>query len=546
MRRLQSTSVIVPLLLMLVLFVPWLGEMFFYSKGEPREAIVAVSMLQSGDWILPVSYGGDIPYKPPFLAWLIAIFSVIFNGGEVSEFTSRLPSALAGVALLVATWRVLLNRVSRDRAWLTLFVLATSFEFFRACLACRVDMVLTCCMVGGIYALFTMRGRPLRALWAIILFSGATLTKGPVGTLLPCLAMGIYFLLERHNFFKVFFSLTAIALASFVLPAVWYWLAWKQGGDGFAALAWEENIGRLTGHMGYESHVNPWYYNVTSILAGMLPWSLPVAAALCVRRVRTAIGECFANRWTGLSQFGRLSVVVGLTVFIFYCIPSSKRSVYLLPCYPFLAYGTAWLLGAKRVPRIMHIWSNVLAVIAVVAPVVIIGASLYGWGDPTLDPLRWYQWVIAAVPFVTGLWWLTTRSRRADGMVGTLMLTYVILIAYSGALAPVVMNPRSDYGAAMFIDKEVPAGAPIVTHIAEDSLMRYYSMNFYLGDRLRLAGDTLGETEYLITNSQEQVDSLGGLIITSRSADTRGRVYLVYPWSRARTIASEPLPDGGF
>ena len=46
-----------------LLLLPWLGETLFYSKGEPREAIVAMSILDSGDWILPVSYGGDIPYK---------------------------------------------------------------------------------------------------------------------------------------------------------------------------------------------------------------------------------------------------------------------------------------------------------------------------------------------------------------------------------------------------------------------------------------------------------------------------------------------------
>lgn len=37
----------------------------FNTKGEPREAIVALSMLMSGDWVLPVSFGSDIPYKPP-------------------------------------------------------------------------------------------------------------------------------------------------------------------------------------------------------------------------------------------------------------------------------------------------------------------------------------------------------------------------------------------------------------------------------------------------------------------------------------------------
>ncbi len=69
-----------------VLLLPWLGETLFNSKGEPREAIVAVSMLESGNWILPVSYGADIPYKPPFVAWIIAAFAWLFNGGVVNEY----------------------------------------------------------------------------------------------------------------------------------------------------------------------------------------------------------------------------------------------------------------------------------------------------------------------------------------------------------------------------------------------------------------------------------------------------------------------------
>ena len=59
-------------LLSVLVILPFLGETIFYSKGEPREAIVAFSMLESGNWILPVNYGTDIAYKPPFFYWSIA------------------------------------------------------------------------------------------------------------------------------------------------------------------------------------------------------------------------------------------------------------------------------------------------------------------------------------------------------------------------------------------------------------------------------------------------------------------------------------------
>ena len=49
-----------------MLTVPFLGLTDFYSKGEPREAVVAYTMVEHGNWILPINNGGDIPYKPPF------------------------------------------------------------------------------------------------------------------------------------------------------------------------------------------------------------------------------------------------------------------------------------------------------------------------------------------------------------------------------------------------------------------------------------------------------------------------------------------------
>ena len=86
--RLPGAALVV-LAALAILYLPWLGETLFNSKGEPREAIVAVSMLQSGNWILPLNYGDDIPFKPPFLAWLIAGAAWLFNGGVVNEYLSR-------------------------------------------------------------------------------------------------------------------------------------------------------------------------------------------------------------------------------------------------------------------------------------------------------------------------------------------------------------------------------------------------------------------------------------------------------------------------
>ena len=92
---------LVLLLAACLMLLPFLGLTDYHTKGEPRESIVAYSMLESGNWILPENNGGDMAYKPPFFHWMITLFSVV--GGAVSEYSSRLPSAVALIVMEKAT-----------------------------------------------------------------------------------------------------------------------------------------------------------------------------------------------------------------------------------------------------------------------------------------------------------------------------------------------------------------------------------------------------------------------------------------------------------
>ena len=89
------------LVICVVTILPFLGLPEYHTKGEPRESIVSYSMLESDNWILPRNNGGEIPYKPPFFHWTIAAVSTL-NGGQVTEMTSRLPSAIALISMTLS------------------------------------------------------------------------------------------------------------------------------------------------------------------------------------------------------------------------------------------------------------------------------------------------------------------------------------------------------------------------------------------------------------------------------------------------------------
>ncbi len=531
------------LIMLALLLLPWLGQTVFNTKGEPREAIVAMSMLQSGNWILPVSYGADIPYKPPFLAWLIAIFSWIFNGGEVNAYLSRLPSALGAIAMIMGGYRWASRHGLQDLAMLMAVITITSFEVFRAAVACRVDMVLTACMCLALYQMFEWRSReglqPLRLLWISLLLSGAALTKGPVGTLLPCLAMGIFCLLRGDNFWRSLAWLTLVCILSMVLPALWYWQAYKIGGDGFMALAYEENIGRLTGNMGYDSHLNPWPYNVVTIISGLVPWTLAVIfiaiSWIASKPWRKARGLSVKSMWRKFRSgpdAPAFALTVSLVIFIFYCIPASKRSVYLLPMYPFLAYGIGRLLMAYDASRAMAIFNRIILAICLIAPIIAICAQFTGIGKVPLQPMPWWRYPLALVPFFAGLYWI--KRDKASHTLSASAAVLALYFCFASAIMPMALNAKTDMEAVRRV-KDISYGETVYSHIGYDSLIRYYTLNFYVGDRLRRLEPGI-EGPITVLAPPEDLDAVQAMYpdadieadtLVKRSVDTRRPTLLM-------------------
>lgn len=524
----NSSLAILLFIAVAVMWIPWLGDALFYSKGEPREAIVSVAMLQSGDWILPVA-GGEIPYKPPMLAWLISILALFFNGGVVNEFIARMPSAIAATAMVMATFFWAKRHHSHKFAFATALVLATSFEVFRAAEACRVDMVLTACMVGAIFMLQRLIDddatphRWWRRIAIVLLLSGATLTKGPIGAALPLLAVAIYALIMRPNKWLNLGKLTLYGISALIIPAIWYYAAYLHAGPQFLDLVWEENFGRLTGTMSYDSHINPFYYNFITILSGMAPWTLLVVLTAHIgwkHRSRPAAGAAMA-------------ITAALTIIIFYCIPASKRSVYLLPAYPFMAYGVATLISLAGDSAPMRAFNRIVAVLAVIAPVAIIASAIIPFGKFSFSADHWWRWCILLIPAMCGFAALLTRD-GVKSAASAFACIWAIFLCYNAAVMPAAVNPLSSKPQAETIRREA-AGRPIYT-LGEIATHPTYSLVYYLDNQMQVTdkahlNDLATGSVVIITDAADTVavaDTAAFAVrqLTPRLADTRHPAYL--------------------
>lgn len=346
------------ILICIISILPWIGLGDFSTKGEPREAAVAVSMIETGDWILPEAYADEFAYKPPMAHWMMALFSL--PQGEVTEFSSRLPSALAFIFLIGIVVVFFGKRLVKfQEVLLTALLLITCVEIHRAAMTTRVDMLLTVFMIAGLFQLYRweekleLKGLPI----LIPIFLGcAVLTKGWVGVVLPLFVFGVYLLmLRKYRLKRVVKALCYIGVSSLFIPTLWYLAAWQQGGNDFLRVVFAENFGRffhidvpeITYDLGHENGI---WYNFMTVFLGFIPWSILFLFSLFGLKF-TIPGQSLLSimkqGWQKVLQMDKVrlfSLVAICCIFFFYCIPSSKRSVYLMPAYPFIALFLAQYL----------------------------------------------------------------------------------------------------------------------------------------------------------------------------------------------------------
>lgn len=343
------------------LFLVGLGDRYIWIPLEARYALVAREMWEGGQWILPHLGGAVYPDKPPLLFWAIAVASSL--GAGVSEWTARLPSALAAVGVCLWTWRLGAQLFSPHAGLIAALVLATSAGFFWSGRQALPDMLLTLWITGACWALWQWLGANRRnaAILAGVCMGLATLTKGPVGFLLPALT-GLAYLTLQRNWHSARPRESLLCVGSFLVTALtWYLPAVAQGGISYAQATLIHHS--LERYVHAWEHTAPWYFYIWAFPAEFLPWTLFLPQAFgAVRSKQDHLrGWWFLVGWL-------------VTVFIFFSVSTGKRDIYILPAYPAAALLVGW------------IWSE--------------------WWKQTRE--RWVAWgmTFAAVLLVLGLWGL--------------------------------------------------------------------------------------------------------------------------------------------
>ncbi len=345
------------LLLVFFVFFSLLGTRGLNEPDEGRYGEIAREMVQTGDWLVPHIWYVPHLDKPPMTYWCVAASFKLFG---VSEWSLRLPLALAGLSGAWATWLLALSVAGRGAARWSVLILSVSILYAAMARMLTTDIFLTQFVAWTVYFFWRgwrcldvfssddagERGRAGRqfvgwqaAMWAAI--AGGFLTKGPLALILPLFAAGpLLWLRRREGIRWSMLALgTLVGLAVFSLLALpWYLMVFQAEPESFRFMVVDQIVGHATGG-GAKNRSKPFFFFFGILAVGFLPWTILLGWLWHKAHWRSLTGVR-REAWAMLCGWAVLT-------FAMFSINSSKLPAYILPMFPALALLVTlrWRLG---------------------------------------------------------------------------------------------------------------------------------------------------------------------------------------------------------
>ena len=329
--------------LAIILILTGLGLREPWPADEPRFALVARDMVETGQWFFPMRGGEIYPDKPPVFMWLIALFYAMTGSLKVAFL---LPSALAGTITVSLVYDLGRRLWSVNTGFIAGLLLLFTVQFTLQAKTAQIDALVCVFITFGCYGL--LRFLLIDGLWrwyflAWFAMGLGIISKGvgflPALMLLPYLA---YRLRTKHEESALPYQPSAwkwwlgpvvmlLAISLWFVPM--YYLV--SASDNPALHAYRDNIlfkQTVTRYADSWHHIKPFWYYLTSVipvfwlpLSLALPWLMPAW-------------------WRAIKQLdARIILPAGWIVLllIFFSLSPGKRGVYILPALPMLALISA-------------------------------------------------------------------------------------------------------------------------------------------------------------------------------------------------------------
>ncbi len=321
------------LTLSVVIITSGLGLRDPWTPDEPRFAIIAKQMVESGNWLIPHRGVEIYADKPPIFIWAIAIFYKIFGSINIAFL---LPSLLASVAVLLMVYDLGRRLWSAETGLIAAIVLLGTYQFGLQAKSAQIDMTLTFFTTLALYGLMRTLFLQHNVRWVYLSFFSmglGVLTKG-VG-FLPLFLLVPYFLTRLNGWnYSTRYSISSwqwlYAVFLFIAPlAVWLSVLLAQM--------------HITKNADLSNYFNNILFQQTKIRyfdswAHLRPYWYLIVQALQLWMPLTLLLPWFVFGWYKqfLMKDARvISLLVWVSlVILFFSLSPGKRGVYILPALP--------------------------------------------------------------------------------------------------------------------------------------------------------------------------------------------------------------------
>ncbi len=479
------------------MYIVPLGIRPMLTPDEFRYGEIPREMIANNDWIVPRLDGFRYFEKPVLGYWLNAVSLLVF--GE-NAFGVRFPTAFATGLTALLVW-LLVKRCRQDDeiAFFATGIFLTFGLVYGVGTFATLDAMAVLFLTGAItFFLFAWQIPSYNnrwKIWYLILFGIccglAFLAKGFVGFVVPGLAIAAFLAWEKRWFDMLTMPWIPLIFAALVILP-WGIAIHLREGDYWHYFAWVEHVERFLGK-NESQHPEPFWLYFPVLLGGMMPWALllPAAFWICRKKLRPLL-----ENW--LFKFCLCALVLP---FLFFSTCSGKLGTYILPCFPFIAIMTAYILreflSAAASERYYVIHTKILIGLMSVALTGFAAYQILAEADvvPGLyhqgETLKWITCVVGAIVAIAFLWLSITAKQWQQRAV------YLVLFAVGPFMLSMMAAPNTPfYGKAqgLVLNKiagKIPADVVVVAHrnIVHASCWVLKRDDIYLYD-------TAGELEY--------------------------------------------------
>lgn len=320
-------------------FLFGIGDYGLFSKDEPRYAGCALEMIENHNYVVPKFNFQDRFDKPALYYWLIA---GAYKTLGVNSFTSRLPSALSAILLVLFTWYTGSKISGKKYGFLSAVILATSIQYIFLGRRAATDITLCLFFSASMYSMYLsyhIKDWKTKMLWTVLsgVFAGlAILTKGPIGIVFQLTVLTLFLIFRKQidaRHLKIYFL---ISLISLLVSLPWYiGVHNATSGEFTKVFFFTHNLDRFTSIVG--DHPGPFWFYIPVILFGFLPWTffLLPSVLFCIKNLKRK----------SPNKFVIFCFLWASTVFLFFSASTTKLFTYILLLFPAISFIMAyWIL----------------------------------------------------------------------------------------------------------------------------------------------------------------------------------------------------------